>query len=129
MEGEAKMLAALDPTLGILVVGILSALGAYLAAVRRFSGKIGSSDAAQLWLESASIREDYRARIQALEQRLSVVETQNTDLAIVNNDLVQQVRDLKDTITALRQEIVALTAELKASHQRVAELEDNADDR
>jgi chromosome segregation ATPase len=115
----------MDPTLGVLIVGIVGALGAYFAAARRFSGKIGSSDAAQLWLESASIREDYRARIQALEMRLSVVETQNNDLALVNNDLVQQVRDLKDTITALRQEIVALTAELKASHKRVAELEDD----
>jgi chromosome segregation ATPase len=128
MAGGA-VLAALDPTLGVLIVGIVGALGAYLAAARRFSGKIASSDAAQLWQESASIREDYRARIATLESRVGVVETQNSDLANVNSDLVQQVRDLKDTITELRAEIVALTRELQASHDRVAELEDDADER
>lgn len=117
-------LAALDPTVGVLIVGIVGALSAYLAAARRFSGKIGSSDAAQLWQESASIREDYRNRIAALEARVASCETANNELANVNGALVQQVRGLKDTITGLRSEIVALTSELHQSHERVAELED-----
>jgi chromosome segregation ATPase len=127
-------LAAVDPIVGIIIVGVLGPLVTYLVAVRRFSGKIGSSDAEDLWKESRSIRQWSKERIEELntlvgrlEARVGVVENQNLALARENANLVQQIRDLSDTITELRQEIVALTAELQKSHTRIAELEDEQD--
>jgi chromosome segregation ATPase len=127
------MPATIDPVLGVLVAAFISALGAYLIAARRFSGKIGSSDAAELWLESRSIRDWSSARILELNQlvgklegRVDVVEEQNTSLGRENTDLMQRITDLSATITELRAEIVALTSELKQSRERVSELEDEA---
>jgi chromosome segregation ATPase len=128
-------LAAVDPIVGIIVVAVAGPLVTYLVAVRRLSGKVGSSDASELWAESRSIREWSKDRIAELntlvgrlEGRVGVVENQNLALARENENLVQQIRGLSDTITELRAEIVALTAELQKSHERVAELEDEQDD-
>lgn len=54
--------------IGPIVAAVVAAVGAYLAAYRRFSGRIGSSEASELWKESTSIREWSRARIEALER-------------------------------------------------------------
>jgi chromosome segregation ATPase len=128
------VLATVDPVLGVIVVALIGPLVTYLIAARKFSGKIGSSDAAELWTESRSIRDWSAARIAELNQlvgrlegRVGVVESQNAGLSHENEALAEQVRDLTDTITQLRAEIVALTAELKQSRARVTELEEEAD--
>jgi len=127
------MLAAVDPLVGIILAAGVAALGAYLAAARRFSGKIGTSDAADLWAESRSIRDWSQARISALDvevavlrTRVGIVETQNEALSRENSALMKQIADLNSTIAELRAEIVTLTAELRRSHERVQELEDEA---
>lgn len=129
------LLAALDPLYGIVAAAILAPLGAYLLAARQFSGKVGTSDAAQLWEESRAIREWSTGRIAVLdstvarlEGRIEGVELKNSELVRENDRLVNEVRHLTETIVELRGEIVNLTAELRASRQRVHELEKEADD-
>lgn len=58
----------MDTTILALAGTLVTAVGGYLVAARRFSGKIGSSEAADLWKESASIREWSKARIESLER-------------------------------------------------------------
>jgi len=122
--------AAVDPILGVIAVAVAGPLVTYLLAARRLSGRVGSSEASELWAESRSIREWSQARIEALNvevevlrTRIGLVEQQNDALARENGQLMQQIRDLSSTITELRAEIVALTTELKAARARVVELE------
>lgn len=60
------LFAAVDPTVLAVAVAIAAPLGAYLVAVRRLSGKIGSSDAHDLWEESKAIRDWSSERLDAL---------------------------------------------------------------
>jgi hypothetical protein len=61
----------------IVAVGI-STLGAYVVVARKLSGNISrSSDAANVWEESASIREFYRAEVVELRSRLHSLEEEN----------------------------------------------------
>jgi hypothetical protein len=51
------VLATIDPVLGVLIVGIVGPVGAYLVAAHKMSGKIATTEAAQLWEESKAIRD------------------------------------------------------------------------
>lgn len=90
MGGAMAQISLLAPILAASV----AAIGAYIAASRRLSGKIDTSEAGQLWAESASIREDYRNRISiaeartlSLEQRVATLERDNSELARENGSL------------------------------------------
>ena len=71
----------MNGTLAIVVplgVALIAALGGWLVKARQLSGKIETSEAADLWAESAAIRADCwrqlelaRERIAALEKRLN----------------------------------------------------------
>lgn len=95
-------LAAIDPAIGALAVAVIGPLGAYLLAARRFSGKIASSDATDLWAESRSIREWSQNQLDQLTARVRVVENENT---------------------ALREQVANLSKQLEHANKRVAELE------
>ena len=68
----------------VVVITIIAAcaapLGAYLIAARRFSGRIESSDAKDLWAESRSIRDWSQGRIASLEARVAHLEEENRAL-------------------------------------------------
>lgn len=64
------VLATIDPIFGVLVIGIVGPVGAYLVAARKMSGKIATTEATQLWAESASIREWSAARIDKCDQEI-----------------------------------------------------------
>ena len=124
----------MDPAIVAIIVALAAPIGAYLIAARRFSGKIESSDAKELWAESRSIRDWSQGRITTLDDevrqlkdRVGVLETSNDALARENRALAQQVHDLNETIRELRAEIAVLTEQLKASRNRVAELEEDPD--
>ena len=115
----------------LLAVGalVLAPLLGYHTAGRKLSGKIGTSEANDLWTESAKIRDDYRQQMQvanqrvvALEARVAEVERDNNALARENLELRAQVGDGLARLEAC-QAIVdrqqELIAELRA---RVAEL-------
>jgi uncharacterized protein YlxW (UPF0749 family) len=66
-----------------LIAAAIAALGSYLVTARKLSGSVGSSDAEQLWRESRSMRDEYRARIaelveenNKLRERVAVLEAQ-----------------------------------------------------
>lgn len=76
--------ATIDPTyiaFAGVAAGLAGPLVAYLAAARRFSGKIASSDASELWAESKSIREHLHEEIAALKRRVAGLEQDNRNLA------------------------------------------------
>ncbi len=53
--------------------GLATVLGTYLIARRQSSGKIDTSDAASLWLESQSMRADLRAEVVALRVEVAAL--------------------------------------------------------
>lgn len=54
-----------------ILAAIAAPLGAYLVAARRFSGRIESSDAKELWEESRSIRDWSQDRIKELTREVA----------------------------------------------------------
>jgi uncharacterized protein YceH (UPF0502 family) len=59
---------------------ILGPLVAYVVAARRFSGKIETTEASELWAESRSIRDWSQKRIQELEARIRTLEADGAEL-------------------------------------------------
>lgn len=97
--------AAIDPAIVAIVAAIAGPLAAYLAAAKRFSGKIESSAATDLWAESRAIREWSQARIkelndhiEQLEERVRCLEEQNEQL-IADNHRLQAERDRYAEVT------------------------------
>lgn len=94
-----------------VIVAAVSAFGAYLAAVRRLSGKIATSEASELWEESKSIREDYRLQIERaakrvadLERRIAEAERRNVDVERQNLDLERSNAELVKRLDQLDRE-------------------------
>lgn len=83
-----------------VIVALLTPLFAYLGIARRLSGRIVTSEAAQLWAESATLRMEYRQRAEECEAQ------------------IRQLRDEIQTCTArntvLRRENYELRNELKS---------------
>ena len=57
---------------------------AYLLAARKTSGRIRSSDASELWEESAAIRRECAERVRVLETRVKELEGINMQLQTEN---------------------------------------------
>jgi hypothetical protein len=74
--GRPITAAALAP----FAAALIGSLVTWLLAMRRFSGKIETTEARDLWAESASIREWSRQRIEALERRVNDLELENAHL-------------------------------------------------
>jgi len=124
----------------LAVVAVLIApLVGYLAASRRLSGKIATSDAEQLWAESKAIREDYRGqiisankRVARLEERVVVLEQHNSDLSAENEELRKQVAEYKVKVQKLQARVTHLEAEndrltallANQAHKTIETLED-----
>lgn len=83
------LIAAVDPTLLAVAAAVAAPIGAYLIAVRRLSGRIGSSDAHDLWEESKSIRDWSSQRIDALVREN---EELRAELARIDNRLSKALR-------------------------------------
>ena len=114
------LLSAIDPTLGVLVAGLASAVGAYLVAARKMSGAVRSSDAEQLWAESRSIREwssdritDLSTQIAHLEGRIQAMEAKNRELMNERDGLLETIDELRHNYIECRAEATALHAQLE----------------
>lgn len=112
-------LAWLGPVFAALIAGGF----AFWGVVRRASGRIATTEAADLWKEANSLRDVYRSEIERLnakileiDQRLSVLEQENTVLRDQNRVLEQRNEDLHKENLRLEREVQRLTA-------RVDELE------
>lgn len=122
-----------------VVVAVVGAMGAYLAAVRKLSGTVGTSTADDLWEESRAIRQDYQRRIEELNQvirgmtdRIDVLEKRNDALYLENGNLKRMIEEHEKTIESMREHISHLdrtNTELRQENvrlrSRVTELESN----
>lgn len=125
----AALAAAEGATATVVVaiaVALITAFGGYLAAAKRLSGKIATSEADSLWKESASMREDYRAQISAalerqasLEARVAKLEERNAELLGENVELLRQAIDFQQTIHQLRDERDELKAKVSSLESRL----------
>jgi len=128
----------MEPTIILTLIGILAApLLGYLAAARRLSGKVASSEAADLWEESRSIRQDYQKRIEELnkviyncQQRIDELERRNDQLYLENGNLKRMIEGHEATIDELRSQLhrvseenITLRDENVKLRRRVTELE------
>lgn len=106
----------MSPVLVALLAGVPTGLLAYLASVRKLSGKISSSDATDLWQEARAIRDDYKDRIGKAEDRSRDLETRVARLEQLNTELVRENLMLRDRVNQLERENADLrrtVAELK----------------
>jgi Co/Zn/Cd efflux system component len=94
-------LAAIDPIVGIIVAAVVAPFGAYLAAAHKMSGKIATSEAAQLWDESRAIREWSAARIDKcdeeiarLTEQLKMARARLTEVEKENRRLERMLREI-----------------------------------
>lgn len=122
----------MDPIVGAVLAAIVAGLASYLAAARKLSGKINTSDAAELWTESRSIREWSAERISALstqvselEHRIEVVEGYNLALVNEKQQLLQQIQEHMAALAASRETVATLTNQLNIENARNRELEED----
>jgi chromosome segregation ATPase len=109
---------------------VIAPLIGYLTATRKLSGKITTSDASDLWMESRSIRQDYRTenerlRIQVgvLEAHVEKLETDSRESIISHAVLVHEIGGLRTEITTLRSENAELLAKNLKLTAKIVELE------
>lgn len=89
----------IDPaTTGAVVAALVGALTSYIVAARRFSGKIETTEAKELWAESRAIRKWSQERIETLNTTVARLEARNAELET-------RVEHLEDENTALHREI------------------------
>lgn len=99
-----------DPgVIGGIVIALVGPIGAYIVAARRFSGKIGTSDAAQLWKESKDIRDWSTKRLEAADAEIG--------------ELRERVDHLWTRIRGLEKKNDDLIIELDSARARILELE------
>ena len=131
--------AAVDPVLLSIIGGAFAAAIGYLTIVRKLSGRIQTTEAAQLWAEADKMRQEYReeiARMQGVidryEVRLKEIDGRNKGLADDNYKMTQTIATHERTIAELREQVNELSlenqralAESDKLRQRVMELELN----
>jgi FtsZ-binding cell division protein ZapB len=115
----------LQPTLVVaLVVATIGPLVAYLGASRKLSGKIDTSEAADLWLESSRIRDDYRNRLDKANVRIVELETRVAHLEGENNSLVRENISLHARIDTLERENSNLKEQIAGLLKRLAKTDE-----
>jgi septal ring factor EnvC (AmiA/AmiB activator) len=105
--------------LGGIIAGPLLA---YILAARKLSGKIGTSEASELWSESRSIRDDYRDRITNAEDRSRGLELRVAKLEEMNNNLVRENLVLQNTVSEFTTTIADLRKRIDFLEKENAEL-------
>lgn len=74
-----------------IVAALVAPLLTYLAAARRLSGRIATTDATVLWEESRAMRQDYIAQIKELREQLAACEKRVEHLHESNQDLDEEL--------------------------------------
>lgn len=117
---------AIDPTLGVLMAGLVSAIGAYAVAARKMSGAVRSSDAEQLWAESRAIREwsaeriaNFSGQVAHLEARIEAVEAKNRELMNERDGLLETIDELRHNYIEARAEVTSLQHELAEANAQL----------
>jgi len=92
---------------------VMAAVGAYLADRRARSGHIESSEAKDLWAESAHLRQELRAEIDKLRAELGDVRVENTKLRAEVAALKVENSQLRRDNEKLTAQIAELTAQMR----------------
>lgn len=128
--GVLETASGMDPVVGVIIGSIIAALSTYFIAVRKLSGRIATTEAAQLWEESNRIREEYRAqlaisneRVVDLEKRVAGIEAHNYELTVDNLRLRNHNAELEKTVGDLQTRIFALEEENTELKSRVTSLQ------
>jgi flagellar motility protein MotE (MotC chaperone) len=103
------LLATVDPIIGVIFAAIVGPVGAYILAARKMSGKIATTEAAQLWEESRAIREWSTQRMAACDKECS--------------NLRSELTEALTRISALEKQNEELTEQLAEAHEHIAQLE------
>lgn len=74
------MLSSILPALAALIGTFAGVATTYLVAKHRSSGKIATSEAADLWKASESIRHDLTAEVGSLRAEVAGLRAENVDL-------------------------------------------------
>jgi hypothetical protein len=82
-------------TLVPLAVAVVGLAGGYLRLNRKLSGRINTSEAAELWKESTAIRDDYRKQLGERDQRIATLHVDIRNCEEVNEKLRRRVTDLE----------------------------------
>lgn len=120
----------MDPVLGVICAAALAALASWLATARKLSGKIGTSDATELWNESRSIREwsaeriaTLNSQVTELENRVEIVEGYNLTLLTDKQGLVEKIQDLAAELHSCKNTISTLNRQLTKAEDQNDKLE------
>lgn len=113
-----------------IAVAVVTGFFAFVAAARKLSGSIRTSEATSLWQEAANLRKEYKDEVSALRQqlgeclvRIKNVEDLNSKLKVENGGLTRTVEDQAQRITELESVIVVLEGDNRRLKARVLELE------
>lgn len=87
-------IASLDPIAAATIVATLgAALFGYLAAARRATGRIATSEASDLWREADALRTEYKAQADAARAENDFLRKQMEDLRRQHAEEVGQLRE------------------------------------
>lgn len=124
------IVAVVDPVFAALGGAAIVAFGAWLRDQRKLSGKIETSEAADLWKVTTEIRQELRERVRELltdvgrlQGRIEALEGRNTALVNEVAELRVKLREAQDKVELSANEVAELTEELEAERRKVAELE------
>jgi len=108
------------------LAAVAGSVGAYLVASKKMSGKIGTSDASELWAASQALRNDYRDQLgkmadrqRDLEGRVATLEGENTTLSRGNYERDQKIASLEATIADLRKTITSLESTIRSQKEEL----------
>lgn len=113
---------ALYPVIAV----VITAFGAVWLQNKRLSGKVADTDASELWKESASIREDYRDRIQGqndrivrLEERVANAESANNSLRERNIELLGKLLDAERSLADCQEKLADVERENQSLRETI----------
>lgn len=107
-----------------LIVGVVAPVLSYITANRKLSGKIATSEAADLWAESQQMRTDLRTQLGDADKRLRLLEERVTELERLNTALVRENSALKRENRQLTLKVESLEGENQALAARIDDLEE-----
>lgn len=95
-----------------IVIALITALGTYLAVVRKTSGRIGTTEASKLWDEATSLRAVYQGEIARLRAEVNQVEEEVQACQQVIDEQREELRHLRRRNDELERQITRLQREL-----------------
>lgn len=101
---DITVLAVIISSVSLVIAPLVS----YMTVSRRLSGKIQSSEAIDLWKESASIREDYRRELIRAVDQIENLRESNLQLRTELNEMKIKVSNLTNENEHLKNKIVDL---------------------